>query len=63
MFPVLAERKTVMIYMAMVKDQLLGKIIGKAYAKYEEILVKFLMLQGAAAHLGRDFHDDRIKIR
>ena len=34
----IAERKAVMIHMAMVKDQLFGKTVRKSYAKYEEIL-------------------------
>ena len=34
----IAERKAVMIHMAMVKDELFGKTVSKSYAKYEEIL-------------------------
>ena len=36
--PAYAERKAVMIDMAMVKDQLFGKTMRKSYAKYQEIL-------------------------
>jgi len=36
--PAKAERKAVMIYMAMVKDELFGKTARKSYAKYQEIL-------------------------
>ena len=38
MIPASAERKAVMIYMAMVKDQMFGKTLRKSYAKYQEIL-------------------------
>ena len=38
MIPAKAERKAVMIHMAMVKDQMFGKTMRKSYAKYEEIL-------------------------
>ena len=34
----IAERKAVMIHMAMVKDVMFGKTMRKSYAKYEEIL-------------------------
>ena len=36
--PAKAERKAVMIHMAMVKDAMFGKTMRKSYAKYEEIL-------------------------
>ena len=36
--PAFAERKAVMIHMAMVKDVMFGKTMRKSYAKYEEIL-------------------------
>ena len=36
--PAKAERKAVMIHMAMVKDELFGKTTRKSYAKYQEIL-------------------------
>ena len=36
--PAKAERKAVMIQMAMVKDAMFGKTMRKSYAKYEEIL-------------------------
>ena len=38
MIPAKAERKAVMIYMAMVKDELFGKTMRKSYAKHKEIL-------------------------
>ena len=38
MIPASAERKAVMIHMAMVKDQMFGKTMRKSYAKYQEIL-------------------------
>ena len=38
MIPAKAERKAVMIHMAMVRDQMFGKTMRKSYAKYEEIL-------------------------
>ena len=36
--PAYAERKAVMIHMAMVRDEMFGKTKRKSYAKYEEIL-------------------------
>ena len=36
--PAKAERKAVMIHMAMVRDEMFGKTKRKSYAKYEEIL-------------------------
>ena len=36
--PAKAERKAVMIHMAMVRDQQFGKTTRKSYAKYQEIL-------------------------